>query len=523
MEKKSCILILPHFREGTDFVSGLNKAIEEKCGHLIEVEPFFVPRNYELRYQAAVLGLLHVADVVVIDCTMPKDLSEGTVYPFLPAQVNSLNHVIVVSETQLPLNVTPYRVIGLTDKEIMDGGGCGLKDVVRKRIFDLLPKMIEASLLEDTYARMTMEEFQDLQNHRGEMERMLEESLARRRKRNDAATRVMISYRSRHAEEVSKFIANIQGKTESDKEFRDHIGAHGSYEVKMLPPASLCGEREAHTPMRRWMLAGILEDHIREVDEVWVYKTDDYFNSWWTMAEMVMVANVRGTDGGAVKLRVYDPASQILQDAVGTPFDVVLTEERIKRLARYLSNTRPDTMGPECRRNMESMKAIAETQRNMPKFLRKEMLENLRQVLEDSIPVSLPPAEKEKMLADMMAMYEDPEKLEAYASDEVFSDEYWSQISYQVTDMTPAYKNGKIDVDAFMSCPMKELLPLSEDEMISRFATRGTFRVDGNVTLEISKASYDRYLWLASRMGQATVGDAEGLAVVPIFNVKRKD
>ena len=350
----------------------------------------------------------------------------------------------------------------------------------------------------------------------------MDASLSTRSKRNTGVTRVMISYRNRHVNEVEEFVARMLGDGESDKAFRTHIGAQGRYEVKRLPPASLCGEYEAHTPMRRWMLTGILEDHIREVDEVWVYKTDDYLDSWWTVAEMVMVANVNTASGRRIKVRVYDPVKHILQDAAGTAFDVVLTDEQVKRLARHLSNTRPDTMGPECRRNMEAIKAVAKKMRYMPKFLQKEMLNNMRQMFKLTIPTTLPPDEKEKMLNDMTELYADPDKLTAYASDEVFSDDYWSQMSYQVAEKTSACKNGKIDVDAFMASPMNELLPFSEEEMVSRFAKSGTITVDGGATLKISKASYDRYLWLASRMGQATMGDVEGLAILPMFNIERQ-
>ena len=84
--------------------------------------------------------------------------------------------------------------------------------------------------------------------------------------------------------------------------------AKNEVEIKVLPPGSLCDDYEAHTPMRRWMLVGLLEDHIRSVDEVWVYYNDIYTNSWWTLAEMVMVAYINHdrAEKDKVKLLIYD-------------------------------------------------------------------------------------------------------------------------------------------------------------------------------------------------------------------------
>lgn len=106
--------------------------------------------------------------------------------------------------------------------------------------------------------------------------------------------RVMISYRNSCSKEVELFRKRVEAKDE--------------VEIKVLPPGSLCGDYEAHTPMRRWMLVGLLEDHIRSVDEVWVYYNDIYTNSWWTLAEMLMVAYINHdrADKDKVKLNVYD-------------------------------------------------------------------------------------------------------------------------------------------------------------------------------------------------------------------------
>ena len=51
----------------------------------------------------------HRDDIVIVDCTIPQNKDERSVYPILVAQVNMLDHVIVVSSNMLPLNITPQR------------------------------------------------------------------------------------------------------------------------------------------------------------------------------------------------------------------------------------------------------------------------------------------------------------------------------------------------------------------------------------------------------------------------------
>ena len=177
------------------------------------------------------------------------------------------------------------------------------------------------------------------------MERVILDSLALRERQNRNKTQVMISYRSSCSMEVEKF--------------RKEVESQGKVKIKVLPPGSLCGDYEAHTPMRRWMLVGLLDDHIREVGEVWIYYNDIYANSWWTLAELVMVANINydRDESNKIKIKVYDAQDKRFLSEKEFPMfvKVVLDSDQHRRLARLLSNTRPDTMGPE---NIENINQL---------------------------------------------------------------------------------------------------------------------------------------------------------------------
>ena len=46
--------------------------------------------------QLEFLFAIHNDDAVIIDCTIPDDLEQPTVYPILTAQINMLDHILVI-------------------------------------------------------------------------------------------------------------------------------------------------------------------------------------------------------------------------------------------------------------------------------------------------------------------------------------------------------------------------------------------------------------------------------------------
>lgn len=198
-----------------------------------------------------------------------------------------------------------------------------------------------------------------------------------------------------------------------------------------------------------------------------------------------------------------------------------ITEEHHKKLARYLSNTRPDTMGPEMLQQVRQMKQLAKILRFSPSSIKEQILANLKETLSASIPSELPEDQKEEMLKEMLAMYSNPDELEKYASDDVFQDSFWNNISYQVGPRTPAFKGETIDVDSFMQTPMQELTALDDRELSKKCKKNETVEVcnfegKGNYNVSVGTT---RYLWLATRMGQTTIKDAPGLEVIQTYNL----
>lgn len=518
---KSLILFIPEFRINTPFAE-IIKDIANKYN--LEFELVTIKKDVNPLQQQQFLYAVHVSDIVVVDCTIPSDVNDGGVYPALTAQVNILNHVIVVSENSLPLNITPLR--GVFPRK--DGERYTIEHILKD-----LPEQIEQSLKEDTYSRIPEDMINNFLKYKKEMEEMIGASLEIRKRKKHEKTSVMISYRNSHSEEVEKFKSIITGTDIQSKKERHRLGCDGDYKLKVLPPASLCGADEAHTPMRRWMLVGLLEDHIREVDEVWVYESRnangeiDYTKSWWTIAEMIMVANINYDNAKKIKVKAYNPSEQQFYETTPQRYMVNITEAQHKRLARYLSNTRPDTMGPECLSQVKQLKMIANLMRYSTEEMKQQMLDNLRANFDLSVPKTLGDEERKQIIDDMIEMYSDPDEIERYANDDVFKEIFWNDISYQTKEDTDCFTNDRINVDKFMSIPMDEVTghPLEDFVKASHkndcCINLGSWRHP--LKYKVSKANIDRYLWLATRMGRPTVkdGNAPGLERIPIYNISK--
>lgn len=493
---------ITYFAPSTQRGKNLCKAISEK------IEQSIIVYYSEESTQTDFLLAVHTSDVVIVDCTIPDHLDKSsiTVYPLLTAQVNIFDHIIVVSESQLPLNITPSRgIYPHADNEVTSA----------EQIVGGIRTIIEQVIEKDIYPRLSHKNIEDLLQDQMGMEKMLTDSLDIKRQQPNKKPLVMISYRNSHSKDVELF--------------KQEILEQGNVDIKVLPPASLCGEREAHTPMRRWMLVGLLDDHIREVDEVWVYETEDYLNSWWTIAELVMTANINYHNSKPIKVRVYNPDTRSFYDEVPSKYNVTITDERYQRLARFLSNTRPDTMGPESLKQIKQLKQVAAFLRIAPEETKQQMLNNLKNYLEMSVPKSLDHGgdHRQEMIDGMMKMYSDPDELERYANDDVFQDEFWNYISYQTALKTEAFNNEKcaIDVDAFINVPMKEVTKYKPEDFAKAAKSRKLLSLgesNNKHNYSITRSGIVcRYLWLATRMGKPTIKQAPGLERIDIYDVQR--
>ena len=474
--------------------------LAEKLGYSVRVYESKEANQFDF------LQAVYRDTATIVDATIPDDLTLSTVYPLLTAHVNILDHILVFSDKQygegsqiLPLNITPQRV--RTGKDI------DLLAWLRVQLEDLKKYGAEY------YDRFEIESIEKLIDYKLPMEKVMSASLEMHKPKKGDKKRVMISYRNSCSNEVELF--------------RKREAARDDVEIIVLPPGSLCDDYEAHTPMRRWMLVGLLEDHIRTVNEMWVYYNGIYANSWWTLAEMVMVAYINHdrAEKDKVKVKVFDAGKKrfIEENEDGYPayLHIQLSDSQHQKLARYLSNTRPDTMGPETLRQIDGLKRMARVMRFMTKKKRAFFAEQMRSMIEQGVPSDMPQENRDKMVNDLLAMYSDPKAIMAYTNDAVFKNEFWNNISYQTERVTAAFKDGTIDVNTFMDTPMQELTKLKDEKL--RAATNSNSQIKLKGKKYYVGVGKKRFLWLATRMGMPTVKDVPGIEIVQTYNLLTHD
>lgn len=461
----------------------------------------------------------HRDDIVIVDCTIPKDSTIKTVYPILVAQVNMLDHVIVISNNMLPLNITPQR-------QGYDSPRLKLDFTQEKQINWIEEQLLELSTdisSNNHYNRIPLNGYQDLERFRSLIEKMWEESDNYRRKKEGNKKKVLISYRNSHYKEVAEYKAKYEKK-------------HPNTIVRMIEPGVLCTGEETLTPMRKWMLVFMLEERIHDIEELIIYKTNDYTDSWWTCAELVMVAynNYNRDNSKKIKVTFYDPYTEkeSEEDAISWLIHPTLNESQKNRLSRLAANTRPDTMGPECMNNIDQMRSICESIKTSNFIIRSFLKWGIRQMLKKSIPTTLSKRDKKEMLKKTIKLYTNKDELDLYLSDDVFQDNFWNKLSYQTEWPTPAFIKVKdnniekvaIDIEAFLNAPMNELISLTEEELQtkSKLNEKVTIHTENkHVELNVKESENKCYLWLATRMGQPIVkgNNPPGLEEIPIFEL----
>lgn len=492
------------------------------------IESFCTKNNYGLSFinalscsQYEFLVGIHGDTMSIVDASIEMENGDylPTVYPILTAQVNIFEHVLVVSRTPIPMNVCPRVTGGFPAFLHQDKKeNAEIEEWLKDKIHQIASKELMHPSL-----RVKINSQDELIDLKPQMERMLEKNLKsnpNRKKRN-----VLISYRSKDYDRVLDYL-----ESGLDEHLKDNVGKEYQYHIvlsrneainevpielsnRLILYDRLCAENEAPTPMQRWRMVGQLEGLIREMDEVWIYDTYDYGDSWWTQAEIVMTCYDNYNRSNERKIQVKPMLHESLPEFISKIGD--LSEYR-QRITRYLSNTRLDTMGPESVNYIQLME-FADQVEEIPYLLKFLVKRKMKKALKMSIPNDLPRKEKSKILKDMLNLYMSPTELRRYANDDVFKDEFWHKISYAVsTNLAKDFEMKKwvlSPMDDLTSATIKEL---EEASLNGRITLKNK---NGSVELIIKKGK-PYYLWLATRMGIPTEKDAPGLEKVQTYNLQ---
>ena len=518
----------------TGYIYNIVKEVLEKS--ILGEYMIVTPEDTKFFTQGEFLMSLFRDDAVIVDGTIPNDLKTTSVYPILTAQINMLDNILVLSETDLPINIKPLRKPYIVNVESHCSKKCTcINDWLVNELKDILQN------LQFGYSkRISINSLSELSGCKGDIE-LIQSQAAKwyvNHIKESGKKNILISYRS-------KYYHNDYKGAEIPLIERIHpVNYKENYKPHIFEPQSLCSGDEILTPMRRWMLVGLLDDRIRLMDELWIYYTPDYFDSWWTISELVSVAYFNSTTGKSHPLvvRIYNPETNKLSKIdLEKDLNINMSQEYndqttyIDKMARLMANTRPNIMAPEAREDIQRVKSIASLLQKCPRFIRNFILNRIRKSVISmsklAMPQDMKEEEKEEMLNRIHNMYSDSHIIIDYANDEVFANDFWYKMSYGIhkTDMhlgdvafTPEkIKLGSINLHAFFEAPMKEIINYSEDGFLELDKPQVVLKNSNGETVEGEISSVTTlYLWYGTKRGVIGGKYKSGLEPIVVYHFK---
>ena len=250
-------------------------------------------------------------DLVIFDASIEGDNCEINNYRLANALQSPLEHVLVVSRTYLPLNFYTYKTGGFPSYKQQS-----LSNESIMRWLENELSRIDFRLLRDRNTK----EIKNIVNY-------LKVSKTEYDSIRATETSIFISFRTKYAQKEN----NSEYKySVSELAKRIETGCYGKPRtVKYLDNGSLVFNTELLTQWKAWQLLCIIDkEYISYCDEMWIYASDDYLNSWWTMGEQILFSYLvyqkidkRPSPSALKKLMVYYPKEDRVEEIKPVPIN----------------------------------------------------------------------------------------------------------------------------------------------------------------------------------------------------------
>lgn len=285
--------------------------------------------KYEVTVNDSVLSCYN-DDLVIFDGSIEGENHEINNYGLANALQCPIEHVLIVSRTYLPLNIYTYKTGGfpsykkqiLSNEDILKWVGNEIRKIKFKNLRDRNTKGYKHII---DYLKHSKSKYDAVKSKE---------------------TSVFISFRTKYTE-----IAKNSGYKYSVSELASRI-ENGYYgvprSVKYLDNGSLVFNTELLTMWKAWQLLCIIEkEYISYCDEMWIYASDDYLNSWWTMGELILFSylHYRGIDKrispkSPKKLKIYFPKEDKTEEIKPIP----INEEIAKSIRTIIADCYPQDL-----------------------------------------------------------------------------------------------------------------------------------------------------------------------------------
>ena len=456
-------------------------------------------------------------DVVVFDASVEDE--KGSNYKATQMWPCTMDHFLVVSRTRLPLNFLPFHDGGTPEtSEVIAVAPYALPNerlvqwIERQveRMGERLPRLPEERMgSEPSGFWKNREQFIRL------TERIIEASLARRRA--SAGRAVFISYLSRYSAHSRK-PATVGGRHVEDL-VRYIRSVHESVlpDIAYFPPGSL--SNEFMTEHRRWQILAMIDARLRRSTEVWIFETDDYYDSWWTRAELASLAYLRHF--GDLRYQKAFPQVVLCRVQNGdfvhrsAPPDFIqhLTDPVARAFGRYLSNSDPLTMGLESVKNMKRLRGLP---RSMQWLTYKSLEWMIKILMPDSSLLEQDSQDKARRLSMNF------ERFREMLNSPVFGDKFW--IDRIVACPTCSRSNNSkesFDVERFMSHGEPGLKRVSPIRMAAILGSGNWQCEECGHRFTIVEEERPQFRWWPARLGRPTGPGGVYVERLPVYSFSR--
>lgn len=276
-------------------------------------------------------------DIVILDATRDGVNNEVNNFDIVNELPKSLEHIWIISRNYLPINFYgidnggyPSYKKGIMSNDEIEGWIKGKCEVID---FNLPRSKAEKGI----------------KGYHIASDRAKEAYF----KTKNEETNIFISYRTKYENRSIELIQN--GYQLSVKELVENINKglyhNGVYKTaKYLDDGNLVFSSELNTKQRAWQLLSIIDrEYISHCDEFWIYGSDDYMDSWWTLGELIIYSYLiyRNIDNRGKemprKLIFYNPRTDKLKEIP----PLKLNDEIAERICRIIANCAPAVMGIE--------------------------------------------------------------------------------------------------------------------------------------------------------------------------------
>lgn len=240
-------------------------------------------------------------DIVIVDATREGINNEVNNFDIINELPKSLEHVWIVSRNYLPINL--YG--------IDDGGYPSYK---RGRMSNKeIEEWIKLKCAQLDFHSSRPEDEKGITGFHIASDKAKEKYY---RTKNEQIN-IFISYRTKYENRSEDFLKKGYMFTVSElvENLNKGVYHNGTNKTaKYLDDGNLVYSSELNTKQRAWQLLTIIDrEYISHCDEFWIYGSDDYLDSWWTLGELIMYSylNYRNIDNRGKntprKIMFYNP------------------------------------------------------------------------------------------------------------------------------------------------------------------------------------------------------------------------